>query len=261
MSGSISYDIESEVIVSGSITAAGQSVEFNGPNTGTETLQITGTWVGNIVVEATNGTVWETLKPLKVDSALFVTSITSNGLYLIQSNGYVSTRIRSTAWTSGTANILNKGSDHVSVAHVQANLNSGQLVPTITNKLRIRTNTGVNVVLPATNAYQTLYTRTGTGLFFGFQAGFNNDKVNLRLTIDSGTVFTLSLDEIRTFQFNDTSTTRCQAGSFLTTIGNTLDFSSRFAIPYETSLLIEAASNNSIQHTCTTWMSIHTEDS
>ena len=143
---------------------------------------------------------------------------------------------------------------------VDAKLKSGELVPTITNKLRIRTNSGVSVNLPNTNVFQTLYTRSGTGLFFGFQAGFTNDKVDIRLTIDGGVVFTLSLDEIRTFQFNDTTTTRCQAGSFLTTIGNVLDFSSRFAIPYTTSVLIEAASNNSIAHACTTWMSIHTED-
>lgn len=136
----------------------------------------------------------------------------------------------------------------------------GEMVPTITNKLRMRTNAGVVTNLPASNAYQTLYTRSGTGLFFGFQVGFNSDKVNVRFTIDGGQVFTLSLVEIRTFQFNDTSTTRCQAGSWLTTVGNILDFSSRFAIPYDTSFLIEAASNDSVLHTCRTWISIHTED-
>jgi hypothetical protein len=141
---------------------------------------------------------------------------------------------------------------------VDANL-SGEIVPTISNKLRIRTNVG-DITLPGTLAYVTLYTRSGSGLFFGFQAGFDNSSVNVRLTIDGGQVFTLSLDDIRQFQFNDTTTTRCQAGAFLTTIGNVLDFSSRFAIPYATSVLLEAASSTGSAKKNKNWIVIQTED-
>ena len=137
--------------------------------------------------------------------------------------------------------------DEVGIDRLQtsANLDSGQLVPTITNKFRIRSNIGT-IALPAGSPgiFVTLFTRSGEGLFFGFQASFNNENVDIRLIIDGGEVFTLGLDDIRDFQFNDTSTTRVQKGGFLTTIGNTLDFSSKFAIPYETDVTIEARASN-----------------
>lgn len=141
---------------------------------------------------------------------------------------------------------------------VDANL-SGEIVPTITNKLRFRTNIG-DVALPNTGVYQTLFSYTGSGLFFGFQTGFDNAKVKIKLTIDGGQVFDLLLDDIKKFEFNDTTTTRCQAGAFLTTIGNVLDFSSRFAIPYESSVLLQAASNDGANHKNLNWITILTED-
>lgn len=142
---------------------------------------------------------------------------------------------------------------------VNAQLSSGQLVPTITNKLRIRLSVAATT-LPATNAFVTLYTRTGTGLFFGFQADFNSQNVNVRMTLDSGVIFTLKIADVKLMQFNDTSTTRVQSGAFLTTIGNTFDFSSRFAIPYTTSVLIEAAATDGTAHTNNNYIVFQTED-
>lgn len=142
---------------------------------------------------------------------------------------------------------------------VSSLLNQAQLVPTITNKLRI--NYGIaNVSLPGAGTFVTLYTRSGTGLFFGFQASFNNSKVYIKLTIDGGQVFNFKLEDIGKFQFNDTTTTRVQMGGFLTTIGNTIDFSSRFAIPYTSGVLVEAASSDGVTRTNTNWMVIQTED-
>lgn len=119
---------------------------------------------------------------------------------------------------------------------VAADLSSGQLVPTITNKLRIRSNVGD---ISISTTYVTMFSRSGTGLFFGFQAGFDNADIQMRFTVDGGQVFELLLDDIRQFQFNDTSTGRTQMGGFLTTIGNVLDFSLKYAIPYATSVLVE----------------------
>ena len=142
---------------------------------------------------------------------------------------------------------------------VDANLSQGQLVPTITNKLRFRYVIS-DVSLPNTGAYQSIYSRSGTGLIFGFQLGFDNAKVNIRLTIDGGQVFDISLDDIKKFEFNDTTDGRMQMGGFLTAIGNVLDFSSRFAIPYNSNILVEAASNDGASHKLKQYIVILTED-
>lgn len=137
-----------------------------------------------------------------------------------------------------------------------AHLDSGELVPTITNKFRIRSNVGdINI----NTSYTVLFTRSGEGLFFGFQTGFNNSDIIIKLTLDTAIVFELSLDDIRQFQFNDTTTTRTQMGGFLTTIGNVLDFSSKFAIPYETGFTIEAKTGSGT-HKNNNWIVFLTED-
>lgn len=138
-----------------------------------------------------------------------------------------------------------------------ANIESGQLVPTITNQFRIRLNT-TNVTVPAT--YTTLFTRSGNGLFFGFQTAFNNANIDIRLTIDSGIIFELNLNDIKQFQFNDTTTTRMQMGGFLSTVGNTLDFSSKFAIPYDTGVTLEIKRSDGTNHINTNWIVFLTED-
>jgi len=138
-----------------------------------------------------------------------------------------------------------------------ANLSSGQLVPTITNKLRFRLNTSNTAVVAA---YTTLFSRSGTGLFFGFQTAFNSSNVRIKLTIDGGIVFEDTLANFQAFQINDTSTTRVQMGGFLTTVGNTFDFSSRFAIPYASTIDISVQRSDGSNHNNTNWLVILTED-
>lgn len=133
----------------------------------------------------------------------------------------------------------------------------GQLVPTITNKFRVRYSTSSAVV---GSIYTTIYTRSGTGLFFGFQSDFNSANVSLRLTIDSGQIFEITIADLKLFQFNDTTTTRTQAGSFWTTIGNTVDFSSKFPIPYTTSVTIEMKRTDATNHQMNNYMVFLTED-
>lgn len=48
-------------------------------------------------------------------------------------------------------------------------VDGGELVPTITNKFRVRYSL-VQTNLSTVGVYETLYTRSGKGLFFGFQA-------------------------------------------------------------------------------------------
>lgn len=133
----------------------------------------------------------------------------------------------------------------------------GQLVPTITNKFRVRYSTTPATVVAA---YSTVYTRSGTGLFFGFQLDFNSANISIRLTIDGGQVFEVILNDIKSFQFNDTSTTRMQMGGFWSTVGNTLDFSSKYAIPYASSVLIEVKRSDGTNHTMNQYMVFLTED-
>lgn len=139
---------------------------------------------------------------------------------------------------------------------VSAALASGELVPTITNKFRVRSNVGdINI----NTSYTSLFSRSGEGLFFGFQLAFNSDGIIIKLTLDSAIVFELSLDDVRQFQFNDTSTGRTQMGGFLTTIGNVLDFSSKFAIPYGTDLDISVKTVTGTKKN-TNWIVFLTED-
>lgn len=134
---------------------------------------------------------------------------------------------------------------------------SGTIVPTISNKFRVHTNTSVISVV---SAYTSLYSRSGTGLFFGFQADFNSANVTVKLTIDSGIVFEVTVADIKLFQFNDTSAGRCQMGGFFTTIGNTLDFSSRFAIPYTASVDLSVKRSDATNHSNNNWIVLLTED-
>lgn len=133
----------------------------------------------------------------------------------------------------------------------------GQLVPTITNKLRVRYSTTSATV---GSAYSTIYTRSGTGLFFGFQADFNSANVRLRLTIDSGQIFEITVADLKLFQFNDTTTTRMQMGGFWATVGNTVDFSVKYAIPYTSSVLLEMQRSDGVNHQMSQYMVILTED-
>lgn len=248
-------------------------------------FQITGTFVATVKVQGSNdGTNF--LDTIVLDasdpSSPPTVSITAPGLFYTPTP-YRFFRLRITAYTSGTATgtaffqrivpgdlgariaTLRGATDGTKIGNVGDRIKvdasfavlGGQLVPTITNKLRVRYSTSSAT---AGSAYSTLYTRSGTGLFFGFQADFNSAKVRLRLTIDSGQIFEITVEDLKLYQFNDTSTTRTQAGSFWTTIGNTIDFSSKFAIPYTSSVLIEMQRSDATNHTLNQYMVFLTED-
>jgi hypothetical protein len=119
--GSIAYDVETEKLISGSITAAAQTLDLSGPNSGADVIQITGTWVGTIIVEGSNdGTNFVTIPFIVQSTSLLGVSITANGAYIAASNGYNQTRIRASAWTSGTATITVYGSNSPSVTYTNS---------------------------------------------------------------------------------------------------------------------------------------------
>lgn len=282
--GGVESNNEFQPDISGTINANGGTVDIKGPNSGTMGIQFSGTWVGTLVFEASqDGTTYTGLMGLQIPSMVLAANFTANGLNVVNSNAYKNLRVRATAWTSGTVTVTASGSDAVSLAFarallfgatgnqitsttisgkecldVNANVSQGQLVPTITNKFRIRLSTST-ISLPNTGVFTTIYSRSGTGLFFGFQADFASANINVRLTLDSA-IFTVKIADIKTMQFNDTSAGRVQLGGFLTTIGNTLDFSSKFAIPYTTSVLIEAAVTDATAHNNNYYIVFQTED-
>lgn len=191
-----------------------------------------------------------------------VTGAASSGVesnYLdVDAQNAAKTTIRDPASGTGVTTTTGSGSTAgKQLLDVQANLTSGQLVPTITNKLRMRLNTSNTTVV---SAYTSLFNRSGTGLFFGFQLGFNNANVRIKLTVDGGIVFENTLAEFQNFQFNDTTTTRTQMGGFITTIGNTFDFSTRYAIPYSSSIDISVQRSDGSNHTNNNWIVFLTED-
>lgn len=262
---------------------AAQSVKIAGAgSTGTESAYVDATSAGGLHTNLRNaaGTeVGTAAAPLRTDptgtTAQPITdnggSITVDGTVATNAEGSVTPGTVATksmlggmqyntsapAPTDGQQLALQSTSD--GKLKVDASLTSGQLVPTITNKLRFRYAIA-DVTLPNTGVYQTIYTRSGTGLFFGVQMGFDNANVAIRLTIDGGVVFDLPLQDIKKFEFNDTTDGRMQMGGFLTAVGNFFDFSSRFAIPYSSSILIQAAVSDATAHKLKQYISIHTED-
>ena len=246
-------------------------------------LQVTGTFVATLKVQGSNdnsnffdAVILDASNPFTPPT----NTITAPGIFY-SPTPYRYFRLRITTYTSGTATglaffqrmpsgdlgarvaTLRGATDGTRIGNtgdqlkVAASLSSGQLVPTITNKIRMRLNTS-NVTVVA--VYTSLFNRSGTGLFFGFQTAFNSSNVRIKLTIDGGVVFENTLAEFQNFEINDTSTTRVQMGGFLTTVGNVLDFSSRYAIPYSSSVDISVQRSDGSNHVNNNWIVFLTED-
>lgn len=288
----LSNDSNYDVPQTGTITALNGTFLLDPIQKDTQALSLTGTWIGTVTFEASNdGSTWFPIKGFNVSNYVVSATASSNGNFVIPTAGYSQTRVVASAFTSGTIILANEGSastqavfamqpnadsllatallkggtDNTTVGNtgdrlkVDANFSvlGGQLVPTITNKFRVRYST-----TPATvgSAYSTIFTRSGTGLFFGFQADFNSANVRLRCTIDSGQIFEITVADLKLFQFNDTTTTRMQMGGFWATVGNTVDFSSKFPIPYTTSITIEMQRSDGTNHQMSQYMMLLTED-
>ena len=102
--------------ISGTITAAGQTVDLTSPNRATSIVEVVGTWVGTLVVEGSNdGVTFYTVTSLNRATNSLTTAITASGAYDANTNGFQSLQIRASAWTSGTASISVYGSDAASL--------------------------------------------------------------------------------------------------------------------------------------------------
>ena len=96
-----------DVVASGTITGNGQSVttlELNG--IGTAAIQITGTWVATLQFEGTvDGSNYVNINVRGTNTNTLSTSTTANGLFRTGIAGLRNIRVRSSAYTSGTATI------------------------------------------------------------------------------------------------------------------------------------------------------------
>ena len=161
----ISYDVESEKLISGSITAISQMVDMTGPNSGTDVIQITGVWSGTIVAEGSqDGSSYFTLPFVVQSTGANGTAITSNDTYIVATNGYSQTRIRSSAWTSGTAAITVYGANYPSVVYSAEDKNFGTVgVNTSRTASQIGNSTGAADFNAGATGAQTLRVAANQG--------------------------------------------------------------------------------------------------
>lgn len=93
---------------SGTIAANGASVtlawkEFYNGGVG---VQLTGTFSGTLQFEMTiNGTDFVAVQTTSVTTGTIATTATATGVFFFNCVGALSVRVRSTAWTSGTATV------------------------------------------------------------------------------------------------------------------------------------------------------------
>lgn len=153
MPGSI--DQQSQVPITGSFTANGQSFDLTSPNPGTTIIQLTGTWSGTIVLEGSNdNTNFKILDVMSFTSKLFTASMTATDTYAGNTNGFQFYRVRSTAWTSGTAVLSVYGADAASIVFALSQLrgaSDGTLIGNTGDRLKtdvtgsVTANAGTNL--------------------------------------------------------------------------------------------------------------------
>lgn len=100
-----------DVLVNGTLAAAEQTVEIAGEGLSTVGIGISGTWAGTIVVEGNVGDgVWATIPIIHSLTAAAAVATTGNGNWFIGSAGFLTVRVRMSAYTSGTATVYLEGS-------------------------------------------------------------------------------------------------------------------------------------------------------
>lgn len=127
---------------------------------------------------------------------------------------------------------------------VPVSLSTG--TPTFSSKTRIETFT-TDVSLAA-STFTTIYTYTGSGSLIGFNFEFDGSATVVKLIIDGEVIFgTLTLHEYKGLLAATDNVTRYQAGEGI--VGNDLfiDFSFRYPVKYNSTIVIQANPGASIK--------------
>lgn len=89
--------------VSGSLTATGQALTLSIANNSSWGVQLSGTWVGSLVVEGTvNSTSWQRIDGFKLPDMATSQTITANGIFIGSVPGITRLRLRGATISSGT---------------------------------------------------------------------------------------------------------------------------------------------------------------
>lgn len=116
-------DSQFQVPINATFTAVSQNRDITSPNSGTSVVQLTGTWSGTLIVEGSNDeTTFLTIPVMNSVSYVFSDTMTANGIFIVNTNGYENIRVRSSTWTSGTANLNVYGSDTPSLVYTDTKL-------------------------------------------------------------------------------------------------------------------------------------------
>lgn len=116
----ISPNSPSQSYISGNGTIAALNANVVAPAGGAINWDITGTWVGTLTTQATNGDgSWINVASLSNQSGLITNSTTINGTLEMNAAGWIQVRLIATAWTSGTANVTwsSTPGSHVIIAY------------------------------------------------------------------------------------------------------------------------------------------------
>lgn len=114
-----------DATASGSLAGAAQVVTLALAGQSAAAAQITGTWAGTITFEGSlDGTTWNPINAVSASTSTPQTTTTVNGLYRITPAGLQQIRVNMSAFTSGSATVLLRGS--VGTGGVFAN----QILPT-----------------------------------------------------------------------------------------------------------------------------------
>jgi len=193
-------DSNFQQVITGSITSVSQSIDLSSPNSTTEIIQLTGTWVGTLIIEGSNnGSTYYSITTLNQVTGLVVSSITSSGLYIAATNGFQFLRIRSSLWTSGTATINAYGSDSSSL-NTNIDLIRGGTDGTVIGNTGNALNVSATVApstdligsgtIAALNATVAVNTQGRSTITFGI-SGTWIATLNLEATIDSTNWFAI----------------------------------------------------------------------
>jgi hypothetical protein len=253
-------------INTGSISALDGIIEAtNISNFGTAGVVVTGTWVGTLTFSASlDGINFVNILAQQLDNGNLVNTTSSNNSYLVNLPGLQTLRIQMTAYTSGTANITIQGTSPIAANNTLATIrgnNDGTKIGnvgdrlkidavinnpsgsglgslTISKKLRLDRNFTQQTV---NNTYSTIYSYSGSGLFFGFHVDTDNANLEVRLTLDFDVIFEdLSVSDLNLLDWN-MGFGAFQDGQFFNSgTGGDFDFSPRYPIPYTSNITIEA---------------------
>lgn len=93
----------------------------------------------------------------------------------------------------------------------------------------------------ATGSYTNVFSYSGSGLFYGFNAEFNNTGIICRLQVDGETIFDgISIATLNGLIGTGNDAARRQAGTGIVTSSSTIDWSLKQPIKYSSSVVISA---------------------